>query len=313
MKNKVTIYVTLQESDLANERVILFLENYIYSLKHVVRQDYSIFMKGREFFKTDYLETARKSDLFVFIITDGLIENQNFQDEIAEISKLLTTEKDNTTEFQKIFKVCLDPFDNKELPEELQTAITYKFYEFNSRKKTDIPLDPEKDSQKYWGKMLDLVYDLNESVSCLTQPDRAKTSNYVYLATCTDEMASNRDDIKRELQHLGFSVLPISGLSETADFFISGIKKNLEKCRYIFQLVGQSYGVIPEDEKQSFHEIENLVIREYMGSYNYLKRMVWIPANMKLTDNRQDMFIGFNHIYLRNPGFELIQSREIRG
>lgn len=308
MKDKTNIYVTLHEPVLVNERIIGFLENFIFTIKRIVKSEYSIFIKGRDFNNLNYIEFVKKSDIFVFILDKEYDTHLDYQKELSEISTSLSIDKDNLPEYQTFYKVCLDTFNEKLLPDCILSSISYMFYEINLKKKTSVPFDIQKDSVMYWAKMLDLVYDINESILHLIKPELSKSSNFVFLGTCSPDQVTNRDDIKRELQHMGYRVLPLTELPSDTELFKTEVKKNLEKCRYIFQLVGQYYGTIKPGDKQSLLDIEHQIIRDSLNSDVNKRRMIWVPINLKFIEHKQELFV--NKLRRDDPGLntEIIES-----
>jgi hypothetical protein len=307
MKHNTNIYITLHEAGLVNEKIISFLENFTFSMKRVVKSNYSLFIKGRDFTDENALEYSKKSDLFVFLLDEDLEKYPEFRKELDILSNEILCEQENA-DFHKIFKVSLSSYEENLLPECIGSFINYTFYEFNVRKNASIPFDPETDSVKYWGKMLDLVYDINESIDQINHPDSVVESDCVYLGTCSPDQMLNRDDIKRELQHLGLRVLPITQLPEDKEQFTSEVLKNLNRCRYIFQLIGQHYGKLIPGEKWSLQELENQLIRDAVIQDPQKNRMIWIPVSQKQVDQKQDLFV--NRIRRDDPGpnSEIIES-----
>jgi len=68
---------------------------------------------------------------------------------------------------------------------------------------------------------------------------------------------------------------------------------NLKKTGFSVQLMGSQYGDILKGTKYSLPDYQNQIIKEYQKSIenNSFRRLIWIPQNTKITDQRQALYL----------------------
>ena len=80
--------------------------------------------------------------------------------------------------------------------------------------------------------------------------------HWVYLATTTSDVADERDRIKRELLERGHVVLPDAPLPMLSRDVETMVRDCLAKCTIAIHLLGQRYGVTPEDSSESIPALQ---------------------------------------------------------
>src|SRR5205814_10590486 len=112
----------------------------------------------------------------------------------------------------------------------------------------------------------DLAYDGCQVLSLLKQVRAARQGvssatpdahrRWVYLATTTSDVADERDRIKRELLERGHGVLPDAPLPMPSRDVETVVRDCLAKCTIAIHLLGQRYGVTPEDSSESIPALQ---------------------------------------------------------
>ena len=118
--------------------------------------------------------------------------------------------------------------------------------------------------QRFFERVYDLAYDGCQVLSLLKQvrardvPRAAPDPNrrWVYLATTTSDVADERDRIKRELLERGHVVLPDAPLPMLSRDVETMVRDCLAKCTIAIHLLGQRYGVTPEDSSESIPALQ---------------------------------------------------------
>ena len=117
--------------------------------------------------------------------------------------------------------------------------------------------------QRFFERVYDLAYDGCQVLSLLKQfraSDVPQAANphqqWVYLATTTSDVSDERDRIKRELLERGHVVLPDAPLPMLAKDVEAVIRDCLAKCTIAVHLLGQRYGVTPEDSSESIQALQ---------------------------------------------------------
>ena len=118
--------------------------------------------------------------------------------------------------------------------------------------------------QRFFERVYDLAYDGCQVLSLLKQvrahdvpsapPDPHR--RWVYLATTTSDVADERDRIKRELLERGHVVLPDVPLPMLSRDVETVVRDCLAKCTIAIHLLGQRYGVTPEDSSESIPALQ---------------------------------------------------------
>jgi hypothetical protein len=139
------------------------------------------------------------------------------------------------------------------------------------------------------------VYDvsstlINESLDSTVQE---KSKQCIYLGLTTFDQIQSRDDIRRELQHYGYKVLPQGSMPEQGDEFEKTLIACLEQADTVVELMGSQYGEILKGTKYSLPDYQNRIIREFQlkNQDSKLKRFIWIPLNNKISDQRQTLYL----------------------
>jgi hypothetical protein len=112
----------------------------------------------------------------------------------------------------------------------------------------------------------------------------------VFLAETTFDLRERREDLKRDLQQHGYTVLPAIDLPEVAAGVETLVREDLSRCRMSIHLVGRNYSMVPEGGRASLIEMQTelAIEREQEGGFT---RLLWIPPDLAVEDERQRAFI----------------------
>lgn len=248
-------------------------------------------------------EIFSKTAVFVTIISPDYVKSENYQNELQKIYDAVYTDDRNMVEnTARIFKVVTSPVSIEEQPTCLQYEINYDFFEINPKtgkvKEFDISSHTAA-GDKFWSKLVDLAYDISKSLSILESIEevdvKTKTEKSIFLASTTPDQEENRDIIKRELQQLGFTVVPNLQLPEDAEKLKKVILKYLEKASLSVHIIGGYYGAYIKNSHYSLIDYQNRVIREFLQDKEQqntsLHRVIWIPPDLRPVDERQVLYI----------------------
>jgi serine/threonine protein kinase len=152
--------------------------------------------------------------------------------------------------------------------------------------------------QRFFERVYDLAYDGCQVLSLLKQVrDRnlsslppAQGRRWVYLATTTSDVADERDRIKRELLERGHVVLPDAPLPMLWRDVETVVRDCLAKCTIAIHLLGQRYGVTPEDSSESIPALQVRLTAEWALGPD-LQRLIWMPGGGESADERQRAFL----------------------
>src|SRR4029077_18525819 len=145
-------------------------------------------------------------------------------------------------------------------------------------------------------RVYDLAYDVCQILSLLKQvrargvPAVADQRRcWVYLATTTSDVADERDRIKRALLERGPVVLPVAPLPMLSRDVETVVRDCLAKCTIAIHLLGQRYGVTPEDSSESIQALQVRLTAEPACRPD-LQRLIWMPGG-ESADERQRAFV----------------------
>ncbi len=204
----------------------------------------------------------------------------------------------------RIFKVLKSPLTLQEQPPRLRDLLGYEMYQMDSdtgQMKEYLDFFSQEAEKQYWMKLVDLAYDIHESLLLLKQGEtKTEVKNIfkrksIYLAETGHDLSIQRNIIKRELQRHGYIVLPSHTLPTSSAELERSVKKDLEECSLSIHLIGSAYGEIPEGADISVVDIQNRLASEVTSAKRQRKeefsRLIWISTNLKSASDRQKSFI----------------------
>jgi len=302
MKSKYDIYITypyslVKSEDKLHVLIETFTEHLQDILSRILGREITAINKGKDFNDHEYNKYLSSSSVFVFFTHSIFEVDTDYKNELQEICNFVGLEQvDQIHGSNKLFKICLETPKNPLKPACLEQLLSYNFYIKNpyNRKIQLLDFDSEDKSGIIYSKLLDLAYDITGSIKTM----ELKSANedeirYVYLGLTSYDQENARDEIKRELQHNGFKVLPNLDMPGTSEEFRKIMLSNLKKTDFSVQLMGSQYGDILKGTKYSLPDYQNQIIKEYQKSIenNSFRRLIWIPQHVKITDQRQALYL----------------------
>ncbi|MBP9804697.1 MAG: TIR domain-containing protein [Candidatus Accumulibacter sp.] len=202
----------------------------------------------------------------------------------------------------RLFKVIKTPLPLERHPPEVESLLGYEFFCVDSETGRAQELDQtygQEMQARYWQKLDDLAYDLADLLQVLadhgTQAPLAGVSKgNVYLAETSSDLQPQREAIRRDLLHQGYRVLPDrappSWLASDWDAFV---QQQLAACQLSIHLIGSEYGIVPEGTQSSIVALQyELAARRSMSD---LARLIWLPPELVVNDERQQRFVEQLH------------------
>ena len=237
--------------------------------------------------------------VFVTLLSPEYAGSESYQNELKELYNAIYKETDDSTRnINRIFKVLTAPIPSENQPECLVNEIEYDFYEINrysKKSRTFEIIEGDQPEEKFWFKLVDLVYDIQNSLELLSDKNtqKAERNKYVYLAETSFDQTDNRDEIRRELQYLGYNILPLVNLPNDGEKIESLVKNYLNRSVLSVHLMGAFYGEMLKKSKHSLIDLQNQIAREYVENKDSgRKRLIWIPSDLKITDQRQSLYLN---------------------
>ncbi|MGK0186701.1 MAG: serine/threonine protein kinase [Verrucomicrobiales bacterium] len=200
----------------------------------------------------------------------------------------------------RILKVMKTPVPSGVASPEVEHLMSqlagFEFYETDQQTGRVFAYDEtfgDKAMQRYFEKVYDLAYEIRDVLQALEgsgKTTRSITGKTVYLAETTADLRSERDKLKRELLENGHRVLPELPLPLSGLDFEKEVRLLLVESNFAVHLVGERYGMVPEDMQASVVEIQNWLAAERADS-DGLERLIWMPRGVQPRDERQEAFV----------------------
>jgi hypothetical protein len=266
-------------------------------LFQVLGQRPNILLKGE--FDSVTASTMDNAAVLVAILSKDFIQSGRCLDAVEGFYKFAS--KSNAS---RVFKAIKAPLTNQEQPPRLRELIGYDMYQLDSETgvmKEYADFFSHEAEKQYWMKMVDLAYDIHESLLLLKQGDlKSEVKNIfkrktIYLAETGHDLSVQRNIIKRELQRHGYRVLPSQTLPEKFEELERSVRKDVTEANLSIHLIGNAYGEIPEGADRSIVDIQNKLAAEESLAKKARKeefsRLIWIAPNLKNASDRQKAFI----------------------
>ncbi len=283
-------------------------------------------LQGNEYFAGSIGDGISSTLLLLSIISPRYVNSDWCRGEIKEFCRRASqTGGSGAGNLSRVFKVVKTHVDEAEMPDELQGLLGYHFYDFDERGRPREfrPDDPPNKDQRYWDRLEDLALDIVKALKTFgadsprdsrrseevdTDADALPLEKKVYLAETTADVMPERDRIRRELQQRGYYVLPDRELPKHADEFERKVAEHLSRCALSVQLVGSTYGLIPEgeEERSIIRMQEELAARRASEDASF-SRLIWMPPGLEPQGNRHRAFVEALHTSL-GAGAELLQT-----
>ena len=286
-------------------------------------------LQGNEYFAGSIGEGISSTLLLLSVISPRYVSSDWCRGELKEFCRRAErTGLSGAGNLSRVFKVVKTHVDEGEMPDELRGLLGYHFYDFDERGRPREfrPDDPPNKDQRYWDRLEDLALDIVKALKTFgadsargargaspggggdADSDSLPLEKKVYLAETTGDVSDERDRIRRELQQRGYYVLPDRELPRRASEFEAAVSEHLSRCALSVQLVGSTYGLIPEgeEERSIIRMQDELAARRASGDASF-SRLIWMPPGLEPQGNRHRAFVEELHTSL-GAGAELLQT-----
>lgn len=258
-------------------------------------------LRGNDYFDDSIILRLPKVAVLITVLTPRYVRSDWCLKEVDAFYRLAEqTGGVRIADKSRIFKIVKTPVPAAQHPLKMQQLLGYEFYQidqatgkprefiFNSGPNVDI---------SYWSKLDDVAYDIYRLLETLKGEGAAAAKSTpsrgnVYLAETTLDLTVERDQIRRELQSRGYSVLPEQPLPLDVESFERIVRENLSKCQLSIHLIGANYGVVPEGSERSVAFIQNRLASERSQTANF-SRIIWMSPSLEARETRQQEFITY--------------------
>ncbi len=254
----------------------------------------------------ELLERLPKVKAMISVVSPPFIKSEICRKEVEEFwHRVKQTGGLWVEDKARLLKILKTAVADREMPPQLADIFNplfgFEFFELDPTtgrvREFDETFGPAL-KQRFFERVYDVSYDLCQVLKAMKhvgaghvaslKPDPNR--HWVYLATTTSDVQDERDRIRRELLERGHVVLPDAPLPMLSRDVEIVVQQCLEKCTIAIHLLGQHYGVTPEDSSESIPALQVRLTAERAKQQD-LQRLVWMPVDGEAVDERQRGFI----------------------
>jgi hypothetical protein len=237
------------------------------------------------------------------VLSQPFIKSEGCRREVEEFCQTAQQSGEFTIEDKaRLFKVVKAPHEASDLPPHLQSVLkqltSFEFFERDPETGRLREFDEafgENARQRYHEKVYDLAYEIAQVLKLYRNrsaraPAAGQVAKRVYLAETTSDVQAERDRLKRELLERGCTVLPDRPLPHIASQLDTAVRAYLEQCDLAIHVVGERYGLVPEDSDRSVVAQQNFLAAQQSAATG-LERLIWMPRHVQARDERQAAFL----------------------
>ncbi|MBU8892311.1 MAG: hypothetical protein KOO66_06000 [Bacteroidales bacterium] len=219
----------------------------------------------------------------------------------------LLNEKSLTNELKNknIINIYCDP----EINQIAGQRISVNLFNEASGKKYDLSGSTNELIDNVWLKFLDISYKIRNILSSAGN-ETVSTNQNIYVAETSSDQNHNRGIINRELEHLGYKVLPEDTFPSELIAYSDMVNENIKKSVLSIHIFGNLYTPVNKNLEISGIELQNDIFIEVAEELNSqdknIHRLVWIPPDINPKSEKQRLYI---ESFKRN--IELLRNTEI--
>jgi hypothetical protein len=231
--------------------------------------------------------------------------------------------RETSSQVNRMFKVFKTPVPVNDQPAEVRDLFGYDLFMLDldaGEARAFEDYFSQEAEQQYWMEMVDLCYDICNTLQFLKHGKSLNdvrnlfSQKPVYLAQTGYDLTVQRNVIRRELQRLGYTVLPRRSLPGDLQTFERAVKEDLAQSGVSIHLIGADYGAVPEGTDKSVQELQNALAMERGLSAKErneeFPRFIWITNQLTQAGDRQKRFIdGLRRDVELSEGAEIIQTQ----
>jgi hypothetical protein len=261
-------------------------------------------LQGNDEFSDEIISELRKSKALLTVISPRYLESEWC---LRELHRFLKAAETNIGvrigNKSRVFKMVKTYVPFNQHPDEIRGLNGYKFCELDENDRPH-EFSPEKGSrhyQKFWERLEDVAWDIHQLIKELDQPGKVTKEQpenppekTVYLAETTSDLREEWENIRRDLTLQGYTVLPDRPLPYLLKDgnFKDTVRDYLNHCKLSVHLIGNRYGLIPEEEERSIVELQNQLAAEQCEN-GQLTCLIRVPPGLekKTESARQKEYI----------------------
>ncbi len=248
-------------------------------------------------FDPEYCEELKNTQAIISVLSYKSVRSDKFTLELDGVSEFINSEKANS----KIFPVLRQPVPNELIPLVIGATEQFLFFKKDEESNAILEISPSNfnNTSREYDELIEslateiakfLDKDSIQSNSNWLVDKNADNNLTIYLAEVAEDQQVARESIRRDFLKKGFTILPKTSIVQRMPACQMEIQRSLQQSNLAIHLLGGIYGVVPEGSARSLAEIQNDISEEFSVD-NSLIKIIWIPNDVKLTDERQKMLV----------------------
>ncbi len=302
VKNDILIYVPFKKENYT-ESYVKWVDNFEailkIALKQIVKNDITISSFTPQNKSGDINSEIDKSKVILTLLLDENLIPENY------LPIMLSEKIEGCT----ILQIYCNPELKQVAIEGSCITKSINFYNEALKEVIDLSENYQNLEDEVWLKFLDLSFEIRKTIkSDHKESDVFKEK--IFIAETSKEQNRNKENIIRELEHLGFEILPKNKFPGDLEPFSELAYNNLKESFLSIHIIGNDYLPLLNNIDVSSVEIQNDLFIEVAAELNKetekIKRLVWISPDIKYKSEKQRLYV---ESFKRN--IELLKNTEI--
>lgn len=258
--------------------------------------------------------------MLVAILTKDFVQSDGCKEYLEKFERATHATSGILNRVFKVFKNQVRPNDQ---PSGIRDLFGYELFELDPdsgepREFTEyFTHDAER---QYWMEIVDLSYDIFETFHYLSEEKtlvdirKLHGGKTIYLAQTSHELTVQRNIIHKELQRMGYTVLPSRSLPGMISEFDKVVNADLAASSISIHLIGAQYGDMPEGTDRSTQEVQYRLASDRSitarARGEEFPRLIWITPEATHSGERQRKFIEWLRRDVETAeGAEILQTQ----
>ncbi len=256
-------------------------------------------LKRMTFFDEEITTALRESEIFVSVISPSYLNSEWCMRELETFIDHWKT-KQGKYKVPPVVKVIKIPVDRKRYPQPLQRMLEFPFFiqDTETEKILDFWLEDPETKMKFLRTLDEVAQEITKHLGdritgreLNREGGETNGKGRIYLAETTSDQQMPRDQLRSELVGRGFTVVPLTALSQDGDAIKQQLTEELNQCSASIHPIGKWYGTIPAKVEKSVVELQvEQALQQCQG--NGFRCVVWVPKGIEPQEPRQLQFLA---------------------